>query len=173
MYIVHQFIGLCIIPLDPWVIGNRPRTAPPLILQNSQNPALEAILEIPVWYWINHLLDLIWNTFLTHSNTSALSVCLYWRILLTAEPIWFSFSMKLLIGPGKVYNYLRKIPPLSQEIKPLEKSQPRPKVFLLKKILPLTSQWVSRGVAARSDKYNISICNYQLKFSSGAFSLFH
>ena len=25
------------------------------------------------------------------------------RILLTAEPIWFSFTVKLLIGPGNVY----------------------------------------------------------------------
>ena len=27
------------------------------------------------------------------------------RILLTAEPIWFSFTMSLLRGPGKIYNY--------------------------------------------------------------------
>ena len=33
------------------------------------------------------------------------SVCLYQRISLTAEPIWFFFTMYLLIGPGNVYNY--------------------------------------------------------------------
>ena len=36
-----------------------------------------------------------------------LSVCLYRGISLTAEPIWFSFTMWILnlIGPGKVYHY--------------------------------------------------------------------
>ena len=34
-------------------------------------------------------------------------VCLYQRILLTTESIWFSFKVKLLIGPGKVFNYLK------------------------------------------------------------------
>ena len=30
------------------------------------------------------------------------------RISLTAEPIWFYFTVKLLIGPGKVFNYFVK-----------------------------------------------------------------
>ena len=34
-----------------------------------------------------------------------LSVCLYRRISLTAEPIRFFFTGQLLKGPGKVYNY--------------------------------------------------------------------
>ena len=42
--------------------------------------------------------------------------CLYQRILLTAELILFSFTVKLLIGPGKVLNYfwggcLHPLPP--------------------------------------------------------------
>ena len=32
------------------------------------------------------------------------SVCVNRRISLTAEPIWFSFTMKLHIGPGGFYN---------------------------------------------------------------------
>ena len=32
-------------------------------------------------------------------------VCLYLRISLTTEPIWFPFTVKLLIGPGKIYNH--------------------------------------------------------------------
>ena len=35
-------------------------------------------------------------------------VYLYQRILLIAEPIWFSFTVKFLIGPWKVYNYFGK-----------------------------------------------------------------
>ena len=38
--------------------------------------------------------------------TGCLYVCLsilYLRILLTAEPKWFSFTIQLLVGPGKVY----------------------------------------------------------------------
>ena len=31
--------------------------------------------------------------------------CLKRRISLTSKPIWFSFTMKLLKGPGKVYSY--------------------------------------------------------------------
>ena len=31
-------------------------------------------------------------------------VCVYKKISLTIEPIWFSFAMKLLIDPGKVSN---------------------------------------------------------------------
>ena len=26
--------------------------------------------------------------------------------MVLAEPIWFSLTVKLLIGPGKIYNYL-------------------------------------------------------------------
>ena len=36
------------------------------------------------------------------------SVGLYRRILLTTEPIWFCFTMKLLLGPGKVFVYFWK-----------------------------------------------------------------
>ena len=43
------------------------------------------------------------NIFLYKSKR--MSVCVYRRISLTAEPIWFSFTMQLLIGPVKVYNY--------------------------------------------------------------------
>ena len=39
--------------------------------------------------------------------TRTLSVCLYRRFSLTTEPIWFSFTDKLLLGPGKVYDYFR------------------------------------------------------------------
>ena len=35
-------------------------------------------------------------------------VYLYQRILLIAEPIWFSFTVKFLIGPWKIYNYFGK-----------------------------------------------------------------
>ncbi len=31
--------------------------------------------------------------------------CLQQRIFPTAEPIWFSLTVKLLKGPGKVFNY--------------------------------------------------------------------
>ena len=34
-----------------------------------------------------------------------MSLCLYQRILLTTEPIWFSFTM---LGPDKTSNYLWK-----------------------------------------------------------------
>ena len=37
--------------------------------------------------------------------TGCVFVCLYRRISLTAEPSWFSFTGKLLIGPGNVFNY--------------------------------------------------------------------
>ena len=37
--------------------------------------------------------------------TGCLSLCVYRRISLTTEPIWFSFTVLLLIGPGKVYSY--------------------------------------------------------------------
>ena len=53
-----------------------------------------------------------------------MSVCPFCRILLLiAVPIWFSFTVKLLIGHGKVYNYLRvgtttRTPP--REITPQE-----------------------------------------------------
>ena len=30
-------------------------------------------------------------------------------ISLTAEPIWFTFTVKILIGPGKVYNYFGRV----------------------------------------------------------------
>ncbi len=33
------------------------------------------------------------------------SVCVYRRILPTAKPILFSFTVYLLISPGKVYNH--------------------------------------------------------------------
>ena len=36
-------------------------------------------------------------------------LCVYQKISLTAEPIWFSLLVKLLIGPGKVYSYFRKM----------------------------------------------------------------
>ena len=36
-----------------------------------------------------------------------LSVCLYRRISLTAEPIGFFLTGYILIGPGKVFNYFR------------------------------------------------------------------
>ena len=35
-------------------------------------------------------------------------VCLYWSISLAAEPIGFSLTGQVLIGPGKVYNYFEK-----------------------------------------------------------------
>ena len=38
-------------------------------------------------------------------NDLSLSVWLYRRISQTAEPTWFSFTVSLLVGPGKVYNY--------------------------------------------------------------------
>ena len=44
----------------------------------------------------------------TNSMSICVSVCLYRRISLTAETIWFSFSMQFLIGPGKVINYYGK-----------------------------------------------------------------
>ena len=37
--------------------------------------------------------------------TGCLYVCISQRISLTAEPIWFSFTIQLLIGLGMVYNY--------------------------------------------------------------------
>ena len=40
---------------------------------------------------------------LTQKN---LCLCVYQRISLTTEPIWFSFTVKLLINPGKVYIYV-------------------------------------------------------------------
>ena len=48
-----------------------------------------------------------------------LSVCID-LILLTAGPIWFAFTVNLLIGPDKVYNYLgvgflEKIPTLRKK----------------------------------------------------------
>ena len=37
------------------------------------------------------------------------------KISLTARPIWFSFTVKLLIGPEKVYNFFKGF---SKEIAP-------------------------------------------------------
>ena len=60
--------------------------------------------------------------------TGCLSVCLQLRISLTTEPIWLSFTVKLFIVPGKVYNYFRGTP-TSQGKWPLEKHYPH-KYFL-------------------------------------------
>ena len=44
-------------------------------------------------------------TKVTGCESISLSVCLYGRISLTAEPIGFSLTGKILICPGKVFNY--------------------------------------------------------------------
>ena len=50
---------------------------------------------------------------------------LYQTISITAEPIWFSLTGLLFIGPGKVYNYSgEEIPP--REITPRKKLTPDP-----------------------------------------------
>ena len=35
-----------------------------------------------------------------------MNVCMLQRFSLTAEPIWTFFTVKLRLGPDKVYNYL-------------------------------------------------------------------
>ena len=50
------------------------------------------------------------------------SVFLQSKISLTAEPIWYSFTMQLLIGPAKVITFWGRIPPHFQEKSP-------PKIF--------------------------------------------
>ena len=53
-------------------------------------------------YWkIMH--SSVWQTIFRESlfKCIRICVCLYLRILLTAEPNWFSFTFYLLIGPGE------------------------------------------------------------------------
>ena len=53
-------------------------------------------------------------------KSDRMSICVYRMISLTAEPIKVSFTVQLLIGPGKVYNlFERRVPPPSQEKLPL------------------------------------------------------
>ena len=77
--------------------------------QNIKSSVLSSLFRT---FKIFLFLILIWtlsSTEITHyfynKVTGCLSVCLYRRISLTGEPIWFSFTGKLLIGPGKVFNY--------------------------------------------------------------------
>ena len=62
-----------------------------------------------------------------------LSVCLYQMILFSAGPIWFSFTIYLLIGPWKVFFYLfwKMLPPPSQAELSL-KNNPPPHNFFMK-----------------------------------------
>ena len=53
----------------------------------------------------------------------SLSVCLYRRISLTAEPIWLLFIMYLPISPGKVYSYLG-----AGYIHPHQRNRPQKKI---------------------------------------------
>ena len=53
-----------------------------------------------------------------------MSVCLYQSISLTAELIWFSFTVNLLVDQGKVYNYFRSVPP----VHPLKRNRPYKKI---------------------------------------------
>ena len=47
-----------------------------------------------------------WKIYYRYIKLSGcICVCLSVPISITAEPIWFSFKIKLPIGPGKVYNY--------------------------------------------------------------------
>ena len=62
--------------------------------------------------------------------TVCLFSCLFIRISLTAQPIGFSFTGYLLIGPGKVYNYFgggyyhpSKKSPLEKKITPPPKKK--------------------------------------------------
>ena len=56
-----------------------------------------------------------------------MSVCLYQRLLLAAEPIWFSVTVYLLVGHRKVYSYFgREHHNLPLEKSPLEKMTPFP-----------------------------------------------
>ena len=64
---------------------------------------------------VQNLLPVVPHTH-THKNmtillivTGSVFVCLYRRISLTANPIRFSFTVKLLIGSGQVYTHLRKV----------------------------------------------------------------
>ena len=51
-------------------------------------------------------------------NRSKIYVCLYFKFSITTRPILFSFTMELLIGPGKVYiKFAWRVPLPSQEMK--------------------------------------------------------
>ncbi len=81
--------------------------------------------------------------------TGCLSVCLYQRISLTAEPIQFYFTRQLLIGPGMVYNYFGKvITALPIEIVP---KKLKLKIGLSNSASPSTS--ALRGLLGRSNQY--------------------
>ena len=72
------------------------------------------------------------NEFLYESNMMfmRLSIRLYLRISLIAEPIWFSFSYSVaFIGPGKVYNYFGERYNQPQEIPLREKNAPLSSLF--------------------------------------------
>ena len=43
-------------------------------------------------------------------KSSKVFVCLYVRVTLITRPIWFSFAVMLLVGPGKILNYFGPIP---------------------------------------------------------------
>ena len=65
-----------------------------------------------------------------------LSVC---RISLTAEPIWFSFTVELIMGPEKVCNYLVEgIATIPREISPGCNNSPPKKFDLM--ISPLKNK---------------------------------
>ena len=48
------------------------------------------------------------------------------RTSLTTELIWFSFTLKLLIGPGRFITIWGKVSPPSEEKSSLEKNYPPP-----------------------------------------------
>ena len=62
--------------------------------------------------------------------TGCLSFCLYLRILLTAEPKWFSFIVLLLIGSGKVLTLLGEdTTTLRRKVAPRKKPTPKKTYF--------------------------------------------
>ena len=85
-------------------------------------------------------------------------------LLLTAEPIWVSFTVKLLVGPGKVYNYFwgEETSNLQREIDSRNFLFTFSFLFNCRKlefILPPFPQEASRGVASSNeDKVASCVC---------------
>ena len=95
--------------------------------------------------------------------TGFLSVCFYRRILLTDEPIWFSFSIRLFGGPMRFYNYFVIVffqPSKRITTSPHRPPPPHPYQVLVE---------VSRGIAARNSETYFKLilrCNAILKMIS-------
>ena len=100
-----------------------------------------------------------------------------WRISLTTEPIWFSFTVKILIGQGKVFNYFdeRYIHPLNRNItrkkNTIDLKMGRDKSTSTPPPLPIVTLEASRGVSAsKKQSRTMSVWSLRSRFSIGFYS---